>query len=471
MLMRPRAAALCLLALISAMASRSHAKAKLDTQGYVETDVRFALPGKAFERNAGELRFNENRFALQLDAELNPKVAARAAVRTVFVGCSFVATCGAQDPSIAPKVFDLTQRAQIDPFWWELDAAYIELRDVGIEGLDIRIGRQIVHFGTADQFNPTNNINPFDFRDPITFGQNIANNLLKIDYNPGKDVVLTAVWVPVFRTAQLPYSGLQILSDPSAFARRFPGNPLATLSAPAGTQYDIAPQTPALTLRNSMAAAKVAFKVFGSDFSFSYFRGFFSLPRPEKIAPSLVGTPKVRVELGYPAMQSLGFDFATSIPFLKGLGLWVEGAVIFHDELRTVLDLGAPGLNQSLVESPAGYFVKLAAGFDYSFHKQLYANIQYLHGFVDEFGSPQLNDYVVAGVDIKSPSERVVLRLFGVLNLQDKSHVYYPVLMMKPWGGTEIHVGALLYGGEKGTKFGGLEAGSNLFFVKARLSF
>lgn len=457
------AAGLASTAALSPAAHAADAKLKLEQQGYIETDVRFVLPGKALEREDGTLRFNENRVGYQVDAEVNPKVAARAAGRLVFVGFSSI-----------PDAADLTKRASIDPFWWELDAAYLELRDLfGLEGLDLRAGRQIIHWGTADQFNPTNNINPLDLRDPLLFGQNLANNAVKLDYAPGKDVVLTAVWVPVFRPTQLPFSALRAFSDPTLAASRFGADSIfSSFGSTAGLKYNINNQTPDFNLANSQFAAKLAFKLLGSDFSLSYYRGLWTVPRPEVVTPYLTGTAQhVDIQLGFPTMQVLGFDFTTSISALKGLGLWVEGALVFHDELRTRLDLGpgVPSINS--IEAPAGQFLKVTAGMDFTFNKQLYANVQYLHGFVDEFGSRQIADYVVAGVDIKSPSERYVLRLFGVLNLQDQSHVYFPSLIMKPWNNTEFTVGALLYGGQPGSKFGGLESGSNLFFMKGRISF
>lgn len=472
-----RARGLFALAVAALLAPAAHAqkKIKIEQLGYVESDVRFALPGKALEREDGTLRFNENRFGYQIDAKLNEHVAARAAGRVIFVGFSNV-----------PSAFALTQRPNVDPFWWELDAAYLELRDIGVEGLDLRLGRQVIHWGTGDQFNPTNNLNPYDFRDPLLFGQNLANNALKIDYTPGKDVVFTGVWVPVFRTSQLPISGLRILSDQSAFARRFGANAMNDLPSTAGFQlnYQLDNQTPQFDLKNSMVAAKVAFKLLGGDFSLSYFKGAFSLPRPLLVESTATAPMKqdVRIQLGYPSMQVLGFDFTTSISWLKGLGFWVEGAVVFHDTLSTRVVSRDPSLASALPpdgtvfdrtfnETDSKQFLKLTIGVDYSFHRQLYANVQYLHGFVDEFGASQLNDYIVAGFDIKSPSDKWVLRLFGVLNLQDRSHVYYPVLIMKPWAGTEFHAGALLYGGNAGTKFGGLESGSNLFFLKGRISF
>jgi hypothetical protein len=128
-------------------------------------------------------------------------------------------------------------------------------------------------------------------------------------------------------------------------------------------------------------------------------------------------------------------------------------------------------LDTTLTEQTGGAFWKLTAGIDYTFSKNVYMNIQYLHGFVDEFGSKFLNDYVVAGFDFKNTKDTILLRVFGVLNLQDGSHVWYPSLSIKPWGGSEFTVGALLYGGSPGNKFGGLETGSNAFFLKGRVSF
>lgn len=446
----------------------AHGKLKLETGGYVETDVRFAMPGKVLEDRAWTFRFNENRFGLQVDAEVTSNVSAKLQTRTVFIGFSDV-----------PTAFDLTQRAKLDPFWWELDAAYMEFRDAfGVEGLDIRAGRQIVRWGTADQFNPTNNLMPLDLRDPLLFGQNIANNMIRVDYAPGKDVTLQAVWVPVFRATQLPVFGLGILKDPTAFQRRFgtTGTFLDT-AATSGIkpEYILNTRVPDVSLDNSMVGAKVGFKAFGTDFSASYFRGFFHVPRPQAIGTKLVTLTdaKAEVELGYPRMQAVGFDFTTSIPKLK-IGFWGEAAIVFHDKLLTDVTTEIVGVGVSRVqiaEAAGSYFWKLTTGIDYTFTKNLYANIQYLHGFVDEFGSGQLGDYIVAGVDIKSTSEKVLLRMFGVLNLQDRSHVYFPSLIFKPWGATEIQVGALLYGGERGSKFGGQESGSNLFFMKGRLSF
>src|SRR5581483_10916967 len=81
-------------------------------------------------------------------------------------------------------------------------------------GLDLRIGRQVVVWGTADQFNPTNNINALDFSDPLLFGKALGNNMVRLDYNLTGDWNVTGVLVPIFRPSQLPRSAPIALQDP-----------------------------------------------------------------------------------------------------------------------------------------------------------------------------------------------------------------------------------------------------------------
>jgi hypothetical protein len=44
--------------------------------------------------------------------------------------------------------------------WWELDEAYA---DAYLSQVDIRVGRQVINWGTADGLNPTSDINPRDY--------------------------------------------------------------------------------------------------------------------------------------------------------------------------------------------------------------------------------------------------------------------------------------------------------------------
>jgi hypothetical protein len=121
----------------------------------------------------------------------------------VFLGVSQVSTLN-----------DLSSQRMLTPFHVESDAAYIAIIDA-LPGLDIKIGRQIVVWGTADKFNPTNNINADDLEDRPLFTEPIANQMMVVDFHPWQDKLwFQGVYVPLFFPALLPTSASYALADP-----------------------------------------------------------------------------------------------------------------------------------------------------------------------------------------------------------------------------------------------------------------
>ena len=97
----------------------------------------------------------------------------------------------------APKTFtDLTQYDKTLPYSIDPRNLYVEAKDLFTEGLDVRIGNQIVAWGVADQFNPTNNLNADDLRDPLLFGRQLGNFMVKADYWLTEDISFSGVLVP-----------------------------------------------------------------------------------------------------------------------------------------------------------------------------------------------------------------------------------------------------------------------------------
>ena len=106
----------------------------------------------------------------------------------------------------------------------------------------------------------------------------------------------------------------------------------------------------------------------------------------------------------------------------------------------------------------------------------LYINVQYLHGFLDEFGSENLQNYLVAGMDFKLVRNSVLIRLFSIINLNDASFVLYPAISLSPWDGGTISLGAFLFssilpGADPAKKFESPAAGKSNIFLQARGSF
>jgi len=387
----------------------------------------------------------------------------------------------------------LTNRALLDPWRVESDALFVEFLDVGLDGLDLRMGRQQVIWGTADRFHPTSNLNALDVEDSLRFGESIANEMVTLRYNPElwfgdedepwfEEFSLEFVFVPIFKPAQLPNSAGLAFTDPVELERQADSKVLKELldaqKLLLGYSFSYSPNIvlPERNIENSMMGARMGWHLLGLDLSLSYFRGFDDFPRAEKVV-ALQDDKKLHVDsqitLTYPRIQVLGADMATSVKWLDGMGLWFEGAMVLHDDLYRVIDASGTTLSNVVLETEheAGHFFKATVGVDYSPTPWLYINVQYLHGFLDEFGSASLDDYIVAGMDIKMARGTVVLRSFGIVNIQDQSVVAFPQLIMMPWNNSELTLGAFLFFGKDDSKFGSAVAGASTAFMKAKVIF
>jgi len=129
----------------------------------------------------------------------------RGRVRSNGVGAvvdlDLVYTGFAQEPA---ALGDLSERDRLDPFRIEAHSLYVEARDLGLKGLDLRLGQQLVQHGVGDQFNPTNHLNADDLEDPLRFGDQLGNLMARVDYSPRGNWTATLAVVPVFKPALLP---------------------------------------------------------------------------------------------------------------------------------------------------------------------------------------------------------------------------------------------------------------------------
>ncbi|TNF37014.1 MAG: hypothetical protein EP329_04240 [Deltaproteobacteria bacterium] len=462
-------------------AAPARAEVELDWRGMLTSDLRLYVDDSlAFERS-------ETTAYAKLFARLDPHVSFQGELAMVFT-----------DYANPQDFAGLVDRTRLDPYRFESDSLFVQLTDLGgAEGLDLRVGRQSIIWGTADRFHPTSNLNPLDVEDPIAFGRVIANEMVSLAFRPDwtagdedepwlDELALEAVFVPFFKPAQLPRSAGLAFTDRRVFAGRA-NTPLthdlvarqATLEDDSGWDFSYTPrvQLPDRTLDNSMFAARIGARLAEVDLHVSYFRGFYAFPRAEKILANTDAIPHVDADivLSYPRVQVLGFDAATSLDFLGGLGLWTEVAVNFHDDLYRLVSTAAVGVDDLEIEYEKGHFVKAVVGMDYTVTEWLYLNVQYLHGFVDEFGARELGNYVVAGGDFKIDHDRILLRFFNIFDLDDGTYVLFPQLVVKPWGWGELSLGSFVYsssfnGFDETTKFESRAAGKSSVFLMARAS-
>jgi hypothetical protein len=545
--------------------------------GRVQSDVRFRIESKRtgdfykeYELPAGVAR-NENIFKIKLDA-IHGSLAGVADVDFVWLGY----------PESLDGIADLSVRGNLDPYYLQVHALYLEAADFIVEGLDLRVGQQQVKWGVGDQFNPTNTINPNDVEDVLLFGEQMANLMVKLDYAIYDLWTVSGVLVPVFKPALLPRSAqlgiaatdrYPFINEQMRHRIRSEQQLSRLLGWP--TVVDAAvPVMPEKSVENMQFAFRLSGTILDQDIAVSYYRGRADFPlayqnhtgqgpfaeqlcNPLDDQDCVNGLLETVTSLGYPEIQVVGLNLSGEVDplgWISGgihpIGYRLELAVIFPR--RQTIGMIQEELDFGIITQPAGEydydgdgnpggarpvvvdsipFFKWVLGLDYSFGRHVYANLMWIHGLADEFGigpavrrgeSPsdqadlldchlsgdyrtcnsremlrqRLGDYLVFGLDFKFLDDRLLLRLFSILDLTGideatwdrradrmlKKHdsfysekgfsaVIYPELGYNFKNGLEVGLGVLLQLGEDYTKFGDPAAGGSLAWTRARFSF
>jgi len=334
---------------------------------------------------------------------------------------------------------ELSFRETVEPNRLELHSAYLDAVDLFVEGLDLRVGQQIVSWGAADQFNPTNNLNADDLEDRLLFGVQQANLMAKLDYTVPDVVTFSGVLVPLFKPALLPKSaviGLKMTDRlpmvDANLRRRIHAEQAYATSLGFDTRIDETTLIlPKETWRNMQFSLRAAFNIGETDVALSYYNGRSDIPLsvgnnvtqeftgncdpsdPNDIVDC--GALSTTVQLAYPHIQVAGLNIAGEVDLLgwisddiSPIGFRFELGVYFPDEYRMAM-------NQSTItlvgfDSPAGEYAypdgerpvvlsdtpyaKWTLGLDYSFNEHWYVNAMWVHGFPDEVGA---GDWITAG--------------------------------------------------------------------------
>ncbi len=438
--------ALALAPLLAGLSAEARAdELKFDFSGKVQTDLRFRLQtesvGSYYDQvsmPAGVER-NQNEVSLKLKAK--------------YGRFDAVASADIYLNGVTPKVksfADLGDFGASRTFSFEPQNVYIEGKGLFFHGLDLRIGEQIVSWGVGDQFNPTNHLNSNDLRDPLLFGKQVPNFMVKLDYWLNETFSISGVLVPIFRPALLPASAALGAADvqrmpfvSAAIRHRIESQSgYGALIGYPTVVGSITPVLPSASLDNMQAAYRIAGTIGEQDIALSYYFGRNDFPQPfrnhtkeidgTKCNPAMpgqciAGVLSTDVLLGYPRMHMWGFNMTGEVnPFkkikesIKGIGYRIEAAIVVpqaysielvQDKLPGVLQPaglydylynGVPGGPQPNVVDPTP-FLKWTLGLDYSFGSHVYVNAQWVHGLVDEFGA---GDWIHGGVTVRASGVR-----------------------------------------------------------------
>lgn len=189
------------------------------------------------------------------------------------------------------------------------------------EKADLKIGKQIINWGTADIYNPTDNINPVDYSDFFDFEDNklgvwMANLKYFYDDNHFTELIISP---------SLP--ALAVPNPDSRWVLRLPKsmpNPLMP-STLKNIQYHYEGLRPNFQDAGLLLGIKNGVTVNGWDFSQSFLAGMNYLP---DFTSSLVGIKETHVEVAlapsFERLYVLGLDFAKAF---KKFGLRGEFAL------------------------------------------------------------------------------------------------------------------------------------------------
>jgi hypothetical protein len=293
-------------------------------------------------------------------------------------------------------------------------------------------------------------------------------------------------------------------------------------SAMPPSQINVLTMQPDPSIENSQVGVRMAGRLLGIDMSASYYHGRWGIPTPAWAVQKPNGI--VDAIVMWPRVDVVGADLAGSIEKLKGLGYWVEAAVFFPQKITYGLYNDSFGGHDPITFEPTGVdangnqtfqthivapeyqrgtvipstpFLKLAAGMDFSWNKYLYSNLQYVYGFIDEFGAgkqcfaypnarvgdtprceARIGHYLVLGSDLKLFSDQLLIRFFGAFKVPQIGDeepqftaVLFPQLAWAVWDATELSLGAFVFLGPRHSKFGDPAAGASEIFLKARFTY
>ncbi len=431
----------------------------LKLSGYLQTDQRLLT------QSPNDWAWNENRLSVNLDKKITDRAKFHSEVWLRNIGI----------PPITSSA-DLYNKDIIDPWNLEIREAYVQIYGLFCKNLDVTIGRQRIAWGTADKFNPTDNVNPYDLEDILDFGRHRGSDALSVQYYFNSNYSLQAVYMPFFQPDNLPAGLFANLMQPDM---ELPNG--LTLKG-----YTDQINMPHFNLKESSQYG-ARFKGFaeGIDFSVSYLYGYDGLPFEvyNTITPvDVAGGVTIHSRLEYQRTHIFGADFATNV---KGAGLWGEAALFLPtNKIVMTTDITAlyPGTPHPITKDSTILekkpYVKFVLGADYSFANNSYVNFQYLHGFINERGSKNLNDYFVIRYEINLLNNKIkIAPLSGGVainnwkNIKNNYAVFYvPQITYMATDNVKLEFSAGLFGGKGENIFTKL-SDYNMLMFKMKYSF
>lgn len=401
---------------------------------------------------------NRNNLDLALDAELGDDVAARGAVSLRNENIPELRT-----------VEDSADIANLQPLRIRVTDAWVEGRDLGIDGFDLRVGAQTVRWGTGDRFSPTDRLNPFDLSDPTYFDRRLATPAVHASYYRSS-FTFSASWFPFFMPSLMSRRVIDTITDEEMeedghFADEIDGD------LPEINRISTRANVPSQVLFESAVALRAEWAASWADVAAGWYLGRDHLPQlsgevvPENFFDG--ETTDLIVNLAYPNLQM--FAAEARVPFLESWTGWVDAALILpsrteifitRSRLEDLERLGAideaPDEDVTATTQSGDPYVNFLVGVDRSLGTAAYLNVQYLHGFLFERNPEDLHHYGLVGFNAPArflPTFEIDIvagveanRSFDAFGLLNQTRLIY-----RPADALELSTSATVQIGQPGT--------------------
>ncbi|HOX44837.1 MAG TPA: hypothetical protein PK668_14655 [Myxococcota bacterium] len=392
-------------------------------------------------------------------------------------------------------VDDLWDRGTVEPVSWRVNEAYVDyygfLLDNDWVKLDLRAGKQVLGWGEADGFNPTNPLDALDLENPLEFKARVGNVGLKAALTLGDEwVTLEGVVAPRYLPSVLPvdlFLGEDPLQSPlmPAFDLSALEDPnLSLVLLPPGAEQ-LRTLTPATQVDNLLGGARVRWTLWDFEWTVSYAHAREPVPSPRAVAgtatfrnpgdegcpaggPTCVVVAVDDVELAYPKIDVVGFNLRGA---LGDVGVWAEVALILPEgeETRITVASALGSRTQTLTAVEDEPYTKWVLGAEYTIPGGYYLNLQWIHGFFVEMTGHRLHDYLFVSFRkaVLNDRLRFELNLGGELDTTQGrdglAGLLNALISYKPFDGSEVAIGYLMARGEDGTSLQLFEALDQLF--------
>lgn len=322
-----------------------------------------------------------------------------------------------------------------------------------LEKFDFRIGQQIVVWGRADGFNPTNNITPADLTvfSPDEDDRRQSNFVAKGVYNfqPFK---LEIDWVPFYRATELP---------------------LENATLPTSVYWGDA-QLPDDTWENSSIGLKLDFQGAKFDGSLSYYNGYHKMPSLGYSS----STSGIEAFTQAYRVQVFGADFSTTA---GSYGLRGEFAFTLPDEetdslfssphkqLEYTLGIDREWGNFSLIAQYVGKYV-----FDFDENIALTNSLAYTVNVWNRMlfsQTSEWNNSVSLRPSLNLLNQTLKCELLGLYNFDTEEWLCLPKVTYNISDALSCCVGTQLYGGSENTLYEFMGDVRNCGFLEVKLDF